>query len=108
VVGFGEGENFLASAVQALLGETHEFLVVENGEIVEITDSSAASSPSRASRSSARPSRWTGTWRQVELGGYEDFMLKEIHEQPAASAPPSSVASTPTVPWTSRRRAWTL
>src|SRR5215213_11359751 len=40
VVGFGEGENFLASAVQALLGETHEFLVVENGEIVELTDSS--------------------------------------------------------------------
>ena len=40
VVGLGEGENFLASAVHALLGETHEFLVVENGEIVEITDSS--------------------------------------------------------------------
>lgn len=37
VVGLGEGENFLASAVQALLGETHEFLLIENGEVVEIT-----------------------------------------------------------------------
>ncbi len=34
VVGLGEGENFLASAVQALLGQTRRFLVVENGEIV--------------------------------------------------------------------------
>src|SRR4030095_15875857 len=39
VVGFGDGENFLASSVQALLGETHEFLVVENGEVVELIDS---------------------------------------------------------------------
>src|SRR5215208_7027416 len=70
VVGLGEGENFLASAAQALLGETHEFLVVENGEIVEISDSSVGV--------------FTSSAEAVELGGYEDYMLKEIHEQPAA------------------------
>ena len=63
VVGIGEGENFLASAVQALLGETHEFLVVENGEIVELTDSSVEYLPPRASAWNARASRWTGMLR---------------------------------------------
>src|SRR5215213_103579 len=75
VVGLGEGENFLASAVQALLGETHEFLVVENGEIVEIADSSVGVFTSSGE---------TVEREAFELGGYEDYMLKEIHEQPAA------------------------
>jgi glucosamine--fructose-6-phosphate aminotransferase (isomerizing) len=84
VVGLGEGENFLASAVQALLGETHEFLVVENGEIVEITDSSA-----RVFTPEGEPvyrETFEVDWdaEAAELGGYEDYMLKEIHEQPAA------------------------
>jgi glucosamine--fructose-6-phosphate aminotransferase (isomerizing) len=39
VVGLGEGENFLASAVQALLSNTSKFLFVENGEVVILTDS---------------------------------------------------------------------
>jgi glucosamine--fructose-6-phosphate aminotransferase (isomerizing) len=84
VVGLGEGENFLASAVQALVGETHEFLVVENGEIVEIADSSVevfTSSGEPVERESFEVD-WDA--EAVELGGYEDYMLKEIHEQPAA------------------------
>jgi glucosamine--fructose-6-phosphate aminotransferase (isomerizing) len=84
VVGLGEGENFLASAVQALLGETHEFLVVENGEIVEIGDSSVGvftTSGEPVERESFEVD-WDA--EAVELGGYEDYMLKEIHEQPAA------------------------
>jgi glucosamine--fructose-6-phosphate aminotransferase (isomerizing) len=84
VVGFGEGENFLASAVQALLGETHEFLVVENGEIVEITDSSVRLFTIEGE--AVERETFEADWdvEAVELGGYEDFMLKEIHEQPAA------------------------
>ncbi len=84
VVGLGRGENFLASAVQALLGETHEFLVIENGEIAEITDSSVevfGPSGEVIERESFEVD-WDA--EAVELGGYEDFMLKEIHEQPAA------------------------
>jgi glutamine---fructose-6-phosphate transaminase (isomerizing) len=84
VVGLGEGENFLASAVQALLGETHEFLVVENGEIVEISDSSVGvfTSSGEPVEREAFEVDWDA--EAVELGGYEDYMLKEIHEQPAA------------------------
>jgi len=84
VVGLGKGENFLASAVQALLGETHEFIVVENGEIVEITDSSVevfTPSGEPVERESFEVD-WDA--EAVELGGYDDYMLKEIHEQPAA------------------------
>src|SRR5918997_7104871 len=84
VVGLGEGENFLASAVQALLGETREFLLVENGEIAEVTGSSV-----RIFTLEGEPVRretYSVDWdaEAVELGGFEDYMLKEIHEQPAA------------------------
>jgi glutamine---fructose-6-phosphate transaminase (isomerizing) len=84
VVGLGEGENFLASAVQALLKETREFLVVENGEIVEVTDSSVGIFTLEGEP--VRRETFQVDWdaEAVELGGFEDYMLKEIHEQPAA------------------------
>jgi glucosamine--fructose-6-phosphate aminotransferase (isomerizing) len=84
IVGFGEGENFLASSVQALLGETNEFLVVENGEIVEITDSSARIFSIEGEPVERETFEVDWDVEAVELGGYEDYMLKEIHEQPAA------------------------
>ncbi len=84
VVGFGSGENFLASAVQALLGETHEFLVVENGEIVEITASSVEVFTPEGERVERESFEVDWEAEAVELGGYEDYMLKEIHEQPGA------------------------
>ncbi len=84
VVGLGEGESFLASAVQALLGETREFLVVENGEIVEVTDSSVVIFTLEGEP--VRRETFSVDWdaEAVELGGFEDYMLKEIHEQPSA------------------------
>jgi glucosamine--fructose-6-phosphate aminotransferase (isomerizing) len=84
LVGLGVGENFLASAVQALLGRTHEFLVVENGEIVEITDTSVAMFTPEGETVEREPFEVDWDAEAVELGGYEDYMLKEIHEQPAA------------------------
>jgi glutamine---fructose-6-phosphate transaminase (isomerizing) len=84
VVGLGEGENYLASAVQALLGETREFLVVENGEIAEISDSGASIFTLQGDRVHRQPFEVDWDAEDVELGVYEDYMLKEIHEQPAA------------------------
>ena len=84
VVGLGEGENFLASAVQALLGETREFLFIENDEVVEITDSSVELFTLAGESLEREPFAVDWDADAVELGGYEDFMLKEIHEQPAA------------------------
>ena len=84
VVGLGEGENFLASAVQALLGNTSRFLFLENGEIAVVTDSSVEIST--LSDVPVRREVFEVDWRAeaMERGGYEDFMLKEIHEQPTA------------------------
>ena len=84
VVGLGEGESFLASAVQALLGESREFLLVENGEIVEVTGSSVGIFTLEGEP--VRRETFSVDWEAeaVELGGFEDYMLKEIHEQPAA------------------------
>ena len=84
VVGLGEGENFLASAVQALLKETREFLVVENGEIAEVTDSSVLIFT--LDGQPVRRETFSVDWdaEAVELGVFEDYMLKEIHEQPVA------------------------
>ena len=84
VVGLGEGENFLASAVQALLGETHRFLVVENGEIVEVTESSVEIFTVDGEKVAREPFEVDWDAEAVELSGYEDYMLKEIHEQPGA------------------------
>ena len=84
MVGLGDGENFLASAVQALLGQTREFLFIENDEIVEITDKSVEIFTLSGDRVEREPFAVDWDAEAVELGGYEDFMLKEIHEQPAA------------------------
>ena len=84
VVGIGDGENFLASSVQALLGETRDYMFVENGEIVELTGSSAEILTVDGEK--VRREVFEVDWdaEAVDLGGYEDYMLKEIHEQPDA------------------------
>ena len=87
VVGRGEGEQFIASAVPAFLAQTRARPV--RGER---RDRRAA--PRRASRSRPPPaSRWsapqvTVDWDEetAEKGGFETFMLKEIHEQADAVA----------------------
>ncbi len=86
VVGRGEGEQFVASAVPAFLAETRHVQHVENGEIIVlrpdgVTIMTAAGEPvERAVQ--------TVDWDEetAEKGGYETFMLKEIHEQADAVA----------------------
>ncbi len=84
VVGLGEGENFLASAVQALLGNTKKFLFVENGEVVILTDSTVEIQTLWGEPVQRETFEVDWSAEAMRLDGYEDFMLKEIHEQPAA------------------------
>ena len=86
VVGRGDGETFLASGIPAFLGHTRRVQIVENDEIVAITPeevefTTAAGAPVE------RPVE-TIEWdaEAAEKGGYETFMLKEIHEQADAVA----------------------
>ncbi|TCJ15123.1 glutamine--fructose-6-phosphate transaminase (isomerizing) [Rubrobacter taiwanensis] len=84
VVGLGENENYVASAIPALLGRTRRFLVVENGELVTITADSVELTSLGGERIEREVLEVDWDAEAVELGGYEDYMLKEIHEQPAA------------------------
>ncbi|MGZ5360526.1 MAG: glutamine--fructose-6-phosphate transaminase (isomerizing) [Solirubrobacterales bacterium] len=86
IVGLGDDESFVASAIPAFLAQTRRVKQVENGEIVtihpggvEITDAGGAS----VTRETEQV-----TWDQdaAEKGGYPTFMMKEIHEQPDAVA----------------------
>jgi glucosamine--fructose-6-phosphate aminotransferase (isomerizing) len=84
VIGVGQDEVFLASDVTALLQHTRDALFIEDGEIgvlergkVELTTLDG-----RAVERAPRRVEWTVG--QAERGGYEHFMLKEIHEQPRA------------------------
>jgi glutamine---fructose-6-phosphate transaminase (isomerizing) len=86
VVGRGEGEQFVASAVPAFLAETRRVQYVENGELVVLRPhgvtimSAAGATVERAEQ--------TVDWDQetAEKGGFETFMLKEINEQADAVA----------------------
>ena len=86
VIGVGEGESFVASAIPAFLRDTRRVQLVENDEIVVITPE-GASFTTAAGEPVDRPAEEVD-WDEeaAEKGGYETFMLKEIHEQPDAVA----------------------
>src|SRR4051794_36887732 len=86
VVGRGEGETFLASAIPAFLRETRRVQFIENGEIVVITpeDVTFLKPDGTEVEREVRDIDWDD--ETAEKGGYETFMLKEIHEQADAVA----------------------
>jgi glucosamine--fructose-6-phosphate aminotransferase (isomerizing) len=86
VAGVGEGETFLASAIPAFLAETREAVAIENDEIVTV-DAAGVSITDAAGKAVERSSEEI-SWDEsaAEKGGYETFMLKEIHEQADAVA----------------------
>ena len=65
VVGLGEGENYIASAIPAFLADTRRIQLIEDGEIVVVTpDGVTLHRRRRRRQSSARSRRWTGTPRR--------------------------------------------
>ena len=86
IVGRGEGEQFVASAVPAFLSETRRVQYVENGEIVELTPEGVTITD--AGGTPVERAIEVVDWDEetAEKGGYETFMLKEIHEQADAVA----------------------
>jgi glucosamine--fructose-6-phosphate aminotransferase (isomerizing) len=86
IVGRGEGEQFIASAVPAFLAQTRQVQYVENGEIVVLHPDGVRIMT--ASGEQVERGVETVDWDEetAEKGGYETFMLKEIHEQADAVA----------------------
>jgi len=86
IAGIGDGEGFLASAVPAFLGETRRVMYVENGEIVVVEPGSATILTPDGEVVERQVSVVDWDEETAEKGGYETFMLKEIHEQADALA----------------------
>lgn len=86
VVGVGEGENFIGSAIPAFMAETRKVLEIENGEIVTLEADSLEIEAPDGSTVERQPEVVTWDEEAAEKAGYETFMMKEIHEQPEAIA----------------------
>ena len=86
VVGVGRGENFVASAVPAFLSETRSVIFPEDGEIVIARKDSVELWSLDGARIERPVTEVDWDEEAAEKGGYETFMLKEIHEQPEALA----------------------
>src|SRR4051795_3313148 len=86
VVGRGDGESFIASAIPAFLAETRRIQLIENGEIVAIDADGARFIDAAGTTVEREVEDVDWDEEAAEKGGYETFMLKEIHEQPEAVA----------------------
>jgi glucosamine--fructose-6-phosphate aminotransferase (isomerizing) len=84
VVGLGQGENLLASDAPALLSRTRRIVPLSDGQVAEIRASGVRITDLQGNELPAEPLKVDWDLRRAEKGGYDDFMLKEIHEQPQA------------------------
>jgi glucosamine--fructose-6-phosphate aminotransferase (isomerizing) len=82
IVGIGEGEYYIASDVPAILNRTRKIIYLNDGELIELSPAGhkAANLEGKAVEHKVATIEWTVD--AAEKGGYETFMLKEIHEQP--------------------------
>jgi glucosamine--fructose-6-phosphate aminotransferase (isomerizing) len=86
IVGRGDGEQFLASAIPAFLKETRQVQQIENDEIVAITHDGARFFTADGSAIEREIEKVTWDAETAEKGGHATFMSKEIHEQADAVA----------------------
>ncbi len=86
VVGRGGGEHFLASAVVAFLSQTHRVQFVEDGDIVVVRPDGVEFLTCDGAPVEREVVAVGWDAETAEKGGYETFMLKEIHEQADAVA----------------------
>ncbi len=86
VIGLGDGDNYVASGIPALLPVTKRFIYLEQGDLAEIRRDSVriVDSEGNEVEREVHETEWDSA--SAEKAPYEHFMLKEIHDQPSALA----------------------
>ena len=83
VIGVGKGEHFIASDISAVIQHTRDVYVLQDGDLAVLTKDKVTMMKADTGESVQRAiMRVDWDVEQVEKGGFEHFMLKEIHEQP--------------------------
>ena len=85
VLGLGENEMFVASDVAALVRYTRQVIYLEDGEVATIRANDYHTTSLTGAQNAAKtPTTVDADADDYELGGFQDYMRKEIHEQPDA------------------------
>ena len=84
IVGIGQGESFIASDIPAVLNHTRDIYLLEDNEYVILTKDGAKIVSANGDEIKKEIYKVTWNADAAEKGGYDSFMLKEIHEQPKA------------------------
>lgn len=84
IFGFGKDGNFIASDVPAILRYTREVCYLNDGDMVLFTEDTASFYDSFGDQVEKVPETINWDLTAAEKGGYDHFMIKEIHEQPKA------------------------
>ena len=86
VIGIGDGENFVASGVPALLPVTQKFIYLDQGDLAEIRCSGVRIVDANGNEVTREVHETEWDSASAEKAPYDHFMLKEIHDQPSALA----------------------
>jgi glutamine---fructose-6-phosphate transaminase (isomerizing) len=83
LIGLGDGEYYVASDVSAILAQTREVVYLDDGDVAVLTRDGYTILNQRAQQLERGVSKIDWDLDQIERGGFDHFMLKEIFEQPA-------------------------
>ena len=84
VIGLGTGENFVASDIPAIINYTRDTYILADNEVAVVTADSVTITDRAGNPIDKDVFHVTWNAEAAEKGGYEHFMLKEIHDQPKA------------------------